>query len=992
MHLTSICAAISWLIASTAMAQTPAPAAAEEDLAELVVTGSAIPVSQSMLAVPVTIVDADAIANAGVSTNVLEILRKSVPAFGGRSSTGNSNAATNNQNTAGGSSIQIRNLDTLILVNGRRVAADSIAGINGKVFVNVAAIPPAAIARIEVLTDGASAIYGSEAIGGVVNIILKSNYEGSQASVRFAGGATSYNEKSADLTVGFKPFSNTNVTASASYSDSSPLYQNQRPVASPFYQTSTAVPGAIGNFFLNPGITAPTPASTATLAANSQYTNAGAAVGTAPGTGVGGTYDLSKYQTLLLKQSLKAIAISLNSELMDDKVELFGDFEYAKNFSFTRWAPVTANVTVPAGLPYNPLTAAATVVFGSTANPKTYVTDKEAKRLTLGLRGQLPSLGVGWGWEVGLTHSENSVDQSINNVIYTSNLLRAASGGFNSSGVATPGGAFSQVLAGTSPSGAMVTQPALNPFGVAANMTAGALNNVLVNQVIGGKSKLDSADIKLTGTVGHLPGGTPTFAVGAAWRKEVISGAPTDPNAWGHIGGVLVVGATGTATGASQNLFTGGLVLDPFDSSRTISSAYVEARIPITGEDWNITGFRSFDLILAERYEKYSDFGNSSVPKIGFRWEPISKQVVIRGNYAKSYTAPSLYQIGGPLNVATSAAVVITNAFPAAIAGTSTQLSGSNSNLQPAFSQSYSLGMVLKPNFAPRLMLDLEYSRARETGQIQGIGLNNILLDVNSYGSNSRFYGNAATGALPGTPGAVGFAAPGAVLAYVTNPANLTNGVYTNLYLKDVPTNLGLIDVRSLNLNAEYSLPISDGGTVSFATQTAFLMKFDYQAIPGQPVYDFSGTSTQGGGAQGTLPKVRAYTSVTWDIGNWNAEIGNTYVSAVDDIGTGGFSYFTNLATNPVSFAAGRIKSFQAWDARLSYHTAGGGSKGNGLTLTAGVNNLTDEMPPVSSNIDPAGGHAAGATAWRSENNADLSSYGGAIGRLVYVSASYKFR
>jgi len=170
---------------------------------EIIVTGSAIPVAPDSLSVPVTVINADAIAAAGVNTNVLEILRKQIPAFAGRSNTGNSNAANTNQNTAGGSSIQLRNLDTLILVNGRRLAVSSISGVNGKVFVNVAEIPPAAIERIEVLTDGASAIYGSDAIGGVVNIILKSNLQGGQVSVRAAGADGGYSEKSVDASYGF---------------------------------------------------------------------------------------------------------------------------------------------------------------------------------------------------------------------------------------------------------------------------------------------------------------------------------------------------------------------------------------------------------------------------------------------------------------------------------------------------------------------------------------------------------------------------------------------------------------------------------------------------------------------------------------------------------------------------------------------------------------------------------------------------------------------
>ncbi len=982
-----------------------APTADKTEPETIIVTGTNIRTSPDAVAVPVSIVSADAIAKAGVSTNLLEILRKQIPSFGGRNSTGNSNAANTNQNTAGGSSIQLRNLDTLVLVNGRRVATSAISGVNGKVFVNVAEIPPAAIERIEVLTDGASAIYGSDAIGGVVNIILKSDYEGGQVSARY-GGASGYNEKSVDATYGYNPFKGTNITLSASYSKSSPLYQNQRGFSSPFYSTATNVPGAIGNFYLNPGISAPTPANAASTAANPQYTNAGATVGTAPGTGIGGTYDLSRFGTLLLEQQQKSAAISINSDLSGGAhtVELFGDFEYAKNDNFTRFAPQTANVTAAAGTAFDPNTVNTTVVFGSTANPKTYTTTEESIRGTIGLKGKLDSIGKGWNWEVGYTHSENTIDQTISNVIYAKNLAPAVAGGFDSSGNPLVSGAFSKVTSiadGTT----LVLQPALNPFAIAAGVTPGALNNLLTNERIHGRSKLDVADAKIAGTLGSLPGGQPSFAIGAQWRREALSGAP-DANGFVHVGGAL--------PGAAQSLLTGGLSADPFSAARTITSQYAEVRIPITGAAMNIPGFYNFDLIGAVRHEHYSDAGDSTVPKIGFRWQPIPKQITLRGNYARSFTAPSLYAEGGPLNIRQGGAAIITNAFPTAVAGTTTVEDGNNPTLKPAKSESFSLGLVLKPDFVPRLKVDVEFSSVKETGQPAGIGFNNILIDVNNLGSASQFYNNIATGAFPGSTGAVLFANPGDVAKYVAaGNTNVVGGNYPSLFLIDRFTNLGQIKIKSLNVNAEYSVPTGGNGTLNFSTQAAFLLSYKYLALPNQlaadgvrsAVYEFAGTTTQGGGAQGTLPRFRAYSTADWNIGHFDAGVGFTYIGPVADIGIGGLTYDTGLTAAlaaqakaaaagtaiPVNgFLPGHVSAYSAVDLRLTYHTADSSDgRAKGLTVTAGVNNLFDQLPPVSTNINPTGGHAAGATAWRAENNADVSTYG-AIGRLIYITASFK--
>ncbi len=973
-------------LGSSAFADAVDKPAADNSSQEIVVTGSALPTTPDAVAVPVTIVNAEAIARSGVSTNVLDILRKQVPAFAGRSNTGNSNAANTNQNTAGGSSIQLRNLDTLVLVNGRRVASSAIGGVNGKVFVNVGEIPPSAIERIEVLTDGASAIYGSDAIGGVINIILKSDYHGGSVNVRSAidsGG--DYYERSIDATYGVNLGQRANLTVSASYSRSSPLFQNQRRFSSPFYSTSTAVPGAIGSFYLNPGLSAPTIAA-ATASISPQYIDAGATTATAPGTGIGGTYDLSRFNTLLLQQEQKAVAASFNADLTGDRsIELFADAEYAHNKSFTRFAPVTTNVRPPVGAPNNPFTTQQSVVFASTANPKTYTTTEDSFRGTVGLKGNLSGIGPGWKWEAAYTHSENTIDQIINNVLYVgnagtaNNVLAAASGGYNAAGVATPGGTFSRVY--SLATNAFVIQPALNVYGYAAAMDPAALANVLTTERIHGKSKLDSADAQLTGTVPFLPAGRISFAIGGQWRREQLSGAP-DPTAWVHVDGTL-------ATAAQAN-YVGGLSADPFSAKRTITAEFLEVRVPLTSAASNIPGFAAFDLIGAVRHEHYSDAGNSTVPKIGFRWEPVAHQITIRGNYARSFTAPSLYALGGPLNIRQGGGAIITNAFPTGIQGTTQVEDGNNPNLRPAKSTSYSLGLVLKPDFAPHLRIDAEYSSVKETGQPAGIGFNNILLDVNANGSSSIFYNNIARNAFPGQPGAVGFSNPGDVLAYVTNPANSAGGNYANLYMIDRFTNLGQIAIRSLNINASYDVPTEHSGTFSFSTQAAFLLSYKYQALPSQPIYQFAGTTTQGGGAQGTLPRLRMYTQLNWTKGPLELGIANTYISAVSDIGTGGLSYDLNFnRPGQTIFFPGKVKSFTSWDAHATWRIGDPDAR-PGFTFTLGANNLFNRQPPVSSNISPTAGAAAGATAWRAENNTDIGTYG-AIGRLLYVSAGVKF-
>jgi iron complex outermembrane recepter protein len=971
-------------------ASSPAGASPPKDAPAIIITGSALPTTPDQVTVPVTIVDSTQIQKAGVATNVLEILRKQVPAFGGRSSTGNSNATNNNQRTAGGSSIQLRNLDTLILVNGRRVAPSAISGINGKIFVNVSEIPPDAIDHIEVLTDGASAIYGSEAIGGVVNIILKSNWHGGQVNARY-GGADGYNERNLGLTYGTNVLPSTNITVSASYSKSDPLFQNQRRFSSPFYSTGTAVPGAIGNFFLAPGISSPTlGGGFAGPATDPQYLNAGPTVATAPGTGIGGTYDLSRFNTLLLEQEQKALSVSLNSEIAANHTfDLFGDFEIARNDNFTRFIPVTLGVTVPAGAPFNPFTSATSVTFGSTTHPATYTTREDSYRGTLGFKGRIPALGRGGNWEIAYTHSQNTIHQTIANIIYRNNLLPAVSGGFNSACVATPGGTFSRITPITG--GAPICQPALDPFSISSAVNPASLANILTNEFVHGKSKIDALDAKVTGSLFHLPGGPIQFAVGGSWRREAISGG-VDPVNFTHVDGT-------TATPA-QTLTQGGLIVDPFAASRHVTAQFAEVRLPLTSSETNVPGFYNFDLVGAVRHEHYSGIGDSTVPKIGFRWQPVARQLTIRGSYAKSFTAPSLFALGGPINFRTSQGPIGNSGIPSVLNFTFNAEDGNNPNLQPAKSTGWTLGAVLKPDAIRGLKIDAEYNNVHVGGLPGGIGFNNILFDVNANGSNSLFFGNIALGNFPGLSGAsnAAFATPGSLGAYLSNPANATSAnTFGNLYLVDRFTNLGETRVKSLNFTTTYDIATAGMGTISLLNQTAILLSFKNRALPVtgttvspiQQLYEFAGYTTQGGGAQGTLPKLRMYTSADWTVQHWSFGIANTYIGPVRDIGAGGASFYVPfLAGNP-QFIKGHVKAFSAWDLRAGWASSTEPGE-RAVSVTVGVNNLFNRMPPVSTNINPAAGANAAATAWRAENNTDVSTYG-AIGRLFYLQGSIHF-
>jgi iron complex outermembrane receptor protein len=973
----TVSAALSLSLASlNSPAQTPAEAPTNAEPAALetiTVTGSLLPSTPDQVAVPVITLDSKQLEQAGVSTNALEILRKVVPSFAGRSNAGTSNANNDNQRTAGGSQLQLRNLPTLILVNGRRVANSGVGGINGKNFVDVNQIPAAAIDHIEVLTDGASSIYGSDAIGGVVNFILKSDYDGLKAGGRFGGATGDYKERSVYLTGGTS-IGGFNFTGTASYSKTNPLFQYTREFTSPLYNKTSSIPGVIAAGGVNPGAILapgvnspsqlnPTGTNAAATSVNQLIAN-GTYVPTTPGAVAAG-FDVSPYQTLLLGQELLSFVGSMNSKLFDNRVELFGDLMLSRSKSFTQWLPVPApGLTVPAGAPYNPLTTNfAGVTFDDLNAPKQFFNDVKAYRVNLGLRGNITD---NWKWETAAVYSRSDLEQQQANLLYKPNIPLAIAGGYDAAGNAVAGGAYSKVYGDYSQSGPLILQPALDPFARGGALNAASLAHVYGTELINASSELASLDAQLVGSLFELQAGKVAIALGAGFRRETLSGH-ADAN------GRVTDPVTGLVTGNAQ-LWLGGTYADPFKKHRDIDSLFAETRVPVTSPSWDVFGLHAFDLTAAVRREKYTDAGRSTVPKFGFRWQPIDKQFTLRGNYSKSFSAPSLYAEYGPTDTRQVGPGVLQGVFGANYTGLPFNgEDGNNPALQPATSISRSIGFVLQPEAVKGLTLSVDFSSINLQGFAGGIGFNNILPSINALGSASPYFNNLGVDNFVGSPGASQpFVHPGDLQAFLTNPVT-GKGDPTQanrLYVVDQFRNLATLIEHSYSVNAEYVIPTQSAGTFTITSIGAIFTDFNFQDVPGHAFIQYAGTTNNAGGSGGfggTLPKYRFYTTLDWTYRNVDATLGNTYVSATKDTGLNG----TSTPTIPVS-------SYISWDARAAYSWhLGAEASSRVLTLALGVNNLADRMPPLAPRAFL-------------DNNADISTFS-PIGRLIYATATITF-
>ena len=942
-------------------------------LETVTVTGSLLPTAPDAVAVPVIALDAKQLEQNGVTTNALEILRKAIPSFAGRSNAGTSNANNDNQRTAGGSQLQLRNLPTLILVNGRRVANSGVGGINGKNFVDVNQIPAAAIDHIEVLTDGASSIYGSDAIGGVVNFILKSNYNGVNAGGRYAGAEGDYREKSAYITAGTQ-ISGVSLTGTGSWSRTSPLFQNTRSFTSPLYNKTSSIPGVVAvgannpGAILAPGINSPSQLNPTGLGATATSVNQlianGTYVPTTPA-GVASAFDVSQLQTLLLGQELESFVGSLKAKIFGGQAEVFSDLMISQSSSFTQWLPVPApGLTVPAGSPYNPLTGNFPgVTFDDLQAPKQFFNNVKAIRATAGLRG---SIAGDWTWETGFVYSQSDLVQRQTNLLYKPNIARAIAGGFDASGNPVAGGAYSQVLGGYSLNGPFIVQPALNPFARGSAVNPASLANVYGTEFINARSALTSVDLQIVGTVFDLPAGKVGLAVGGSVRRETLSGR-ADNN------GRVTDPVTGAVTGNDQQ-WLGGTYADPFDRHRDIDALFAETRIPVTSPSWGVPGVRALDVTAAVRGEKYSDAGSSTVPKIGFRWQPFDRQFTIRGNYSKSFSAPSLYAEYGPTDTRQVGAGVIQGVFGANYAGLPFNgEDGNNPKLQPARSQSRSIGFVLQPDAVQGLSIAVDYSAITLNGFAGGLGFNNILNSINTLGAASPYFNNLGVDNFVGAAGATQpFVNPGALKAFLTNAATgKGDPVQANrLYAIDQFRNLATLIEHSYTIDASYVRPTERAGTFTVTTAGAIFTSFNFQDLPGDTYIQYAGTTNNAGGSGGfggTLPRYRFFTTLDWEFHDVDLTVSNTYVASTLDTGVNG----TSKPGIPVA-------SYTTFDARAAYNwQLNRVHEGTKLTVAVGVNNIANRMPPLAPRAFL-------------DNNADISTFS-PIGRLVYGTLAVTF-
>ncbi|HLW34538.1 MAG TPA: TonB-dependent receptor [Chthoniobacterales bacterium] len=870
------------IIATSARAQEPAPApavtgsniapnaaapAATEATAErVVVTGSNIPTAEEVGPNPVDTYRRDDITRLGVRTPTDLVLR--IPA-----STG-SNTTENNTNGGDGSTrISLRGIDpkeTLVLQDGRRLAYAGSASIDFNQF------PLGLIDHIDILKDGASPIYGTEAVAGVVNVFLIHRFRGLEVYASYGntniGFAGDRGEESAYLLAGTGD-DKTNIVVYAGIYNAAAIYSRDVNIShdpdksayGSFDVRSGNMPGRVtSRYFLGLAeqpfklnLRTPTPHSAANQLTDTQYTSAQRA----PGTAITSERFLFNFADLtpdIAPTDREYLYGSVDRDICDKYLTVFADFKYFRQFwdgglaptPFTPdvWTDInkpfgisSSGISVPTQNAFNPFTVgdytspggftASTPIFSvpSAAPAGTSFTTGVRYRsieaglrtvkiqtnnyvFTGGLKGNLGEFSNAWDqlktweWEFGFRYNE-------------SNRVASSGGIVNNNALRT-------FLLDTDPA------TAFNPFGKSANNKA-VLNQVMTTTHDVEESVIMTEDFAIRGDMFNLPGGAVRFAIGGAHLGNTFHDQP-DP---------LTI--TGQTTGSTNG--------QPTKGNRDTWSVFWEARVPVTGPTWNFPGAYSLELGYAERFESYSDFGQTERPKFDVRWQPIDQSLTLRAAYIEAFHAPTLFELFG--GTTQSFPAVHDTHFPGS--GTEAQVEQhiqGNPTLKPEIAYEYTYGGVLTPGkwWAPLQGLTLSADFIHI--DIRGFTTS---LDAQTLINEERLFPNQVIRGAPNPGQAVG-----PIILLLTPEQNLGREV------------LSAWDFEVVEIFETSRLGHGDWGTFTATWNETYMADVDVQFIPNGK--RFTAVGKFGGGFQGTngggsFTHNRWYASLFYDgpSGSW---------------------------------------------------------------------------------------------------------------------------
>lgn len=933
---------------------------------------------------------------------------------------------------AGGTFVALRNLGavrTLILMNGRRL------GVSTSGLADISKIPASAVERIEVLKDGASSIYGSDAIAGVINIITRSNFEGATASAYYG----QYSEgdgaiTKGDFVIGFTG-ERGSLTAAAEWREEDAVSSADRPFSAfprsdlhPTDNWTTVHQG--GGFtwdyarrdmfpnvtFAPPTATSPNPTTRIVLREGgdprnpADYRNQNTNIGGCPGNSAAAPGPADCVPGSIVDKSNTNLQTDLRTPVRSKSLFVDGIWDLTENVRFRTNMMFSNRFSsrVVAGYPMQAASFGTPMSADSYFNPaagspiggwwrRTWevprVSDGDSSdyRFVGAVEGIFDFADRTFDWDVSYLWNQSKQTQSTYGNLNLANTRAAVGPSFlNADGVVQCGTAAAPISLGT----CVPFNPFL-PYGVEG--PGGLTNNQALQDFLfqeehaNGRTETEVISANLSGSIFALPAGDFGFAVGVEHRNEDGEFVPD----------ALAV------TGGSTNLASG-----PTRGGYSVDEAYVELQIPILAD---VPFAQELSFNVASRYSDFDTFGDTTNSKFSLKWKPI-ESLMVRATVADGFRAPTIFDLygggsqtfafytdpcdtffGSAANNATTRANCINGVNglgalgdlgstyrqlaqgfqPAGAPNAQTPIafnSGSNPGLTPEVSKSQTIGFVWSPEFVQGLNLALDWWKIRIADTIVADTPTNMLNDCYVLGIASRCV--APSGGLPGFT------------------RDLAQGGIPNVSFGSV--NAGFRKVEGFDFDVTYRWNTDNYGAFTLASNSTYTSK-DYFVTTNTPQYATSGV--------GIFPgfqtfRVRSNLNLGWEFGDFGVSWMTRFYSGMKE----GCTYFTT--TSAANLAAGvppvtephlecdeiRYAPTGAFNAdgspasALTRRRTVGSTTFNDVqvrweapwnaTIAVGANNVLDRVGPVMY-TQPA---------------ANVSYYGGFdIGRFLYMKYTQRF-
>jgi outer membrane receptor protein involved in Fe transport len=930
---------------------TPAPEAQAATLDRIEVTGSRIRRVDAENASPVVSISRAQIEKTGKLT--LGDLLQELPNMAGAPT----NPQVNNGGGTGASSVDLRGFGaarTLTLVDGRRVI--NPADIN--------AIPASAVERIEVLTVGASSVYGSDAIAGVVNFIMRKDFEGMEATVNYGLSSRSDGERTGgSLTFG-QQGDKGNIIAGVDYNRFKSISSADRDYskdATYLYYGSVFVSGSSrtpfgrislpeGNAFGCDSVTR-IPGTSGTSQADYRCYD--------------GQTDAFNYQrtNLILTPQERTNAFFLaNYQITDDVSAYLQTYHNKTSSSFAIAAlPFDANsdkVTISADSYYNPFG----VDFGP-ASPDglnflsrftslgqrstSFATTQD--QVFAGLNG---FLGETWKWDAGFNYGHITANSTVNGYVFYQGLRDALGPSFldPATGVVTCGTAAAPI-ANCTP---------LNIFNIEDPQTIATLSKYNVAPLNQSTQISKGFDVNASGELFNLPAGAVQLAFGGDWHREYLSS---------KVDYVTIANPDGSCFISQEACGS------PVQGSYSVGELYAELFVPVLKD---MPFAKALNVTFGSRYSNYSNFGNTVNNKLQVEWRPID-DLLLRGTVADVFRAPTVTDLfagpGGNAPTASDPCVGYTNdPAHAAACGAPTgatniptggiapqpnsQLSGVVSgsiyagyDLQPEHGRSFDWGLVYDPSWLPGASISLDYWRLVLLDTIQSVATTGVpaqtVLNACYNDSNSPFCSfihRTVSGQVD----------------YIEQPA----------------VNLGRLDAKGWDLALRYRLPETRFGTFNFGFDGTYLAQWDNDTDTTSELDPIIHVAGHYNNSYGNYSRVRGRLFADWNRGDWSLGWRTRYV--------GGFRLGSN-DVRQLDSADGACGSDPQYCYGIDYGSyllhsvqAGFALPSSNARIEVGVDNLTDKQPPMMFNNNVLNA------------NTDVNTFD-TIGRYFWARYSIKF-